>query len=74
MERSRRCPTDRPGLPTGRESMGAGGGSRGCMNGADPKKDVQNWATGEEPATGPQLSYLQTLAPSESGESGPENP
>ncbi|MCV2458298.1 DUF3072 domain-containing protein [Streptomyces sp. ICN988] len=44
------------------------------MNGADPKKDVQNWATGEEPATGPQLSYLQTLAPSESGESGPENP
>ena len=27
-----------------------------------PEKDVEDWVTGDEPATGPQLSYLQTLA------------
>jgi len=27
-----------------------------------PNKDPQEWATGAEPATAPQLSYLQTLA------------
>ena len=25
------------------------------------QKDPQNWATGDEPMTGPQASYLQTL-------------
>ncbi len=25
-------------------------------------KDPSDWVTGDEPATGPQLSYLQTLA------------
>ncbi|MFE5260587.1 DUF3072 domain-containing protein [Streptomyces coelicoflavus] len=40
------------------------------MDGADPTKDVQDWATGEEPATDPQLSYLQTLA-REAGEEVP---
>jgi hypothetical protein len=28
----------------------------------NPEKDPEDWVTGEEPATGPQLSYLQTLA------------
>lgn len=27
-----------------------------------PEKDVDDWVTGDEPATGPQLSYLGTLA------------
>ena len=27
-----------------------------------PEKDVEDWVTGDEPATGPQLSYLGTLA------------
>jgi hypothetical protein len=30
--------------------------------GDTPRKDPEDWATGAEPATGPQLSYLQTLA------------
>ncbi|MBV9817115.1 MAG: DUF3072 domain-containing protein [Solirubrobacterales bacterium] len=28
----------------------------------NPEKDPDDWVTGEEPATGPQLSYLATLA------------
>lgn len=36
----------------------------------DPSKDVENWVTGDEPATGPQLSYLRTLA-REAGEEVP---
>ena len=34
-------------------------------------KDPEDWTTGDEPATGPQLSYLQTLA-REAGEQVPE--
>ncbi|MFI7587521.1 DUF3072 domain-containing protein [Spongisporangium articulatum] len=30
--------------------------------GADASKPVEEWVTGDEPATGPQLSYLATLA------------
>jgi hypothetical protein len=29
---------------------------------ANPKKDTSEWVTGDEPMTGPQSSYLQTLA------------
>ena len=29
--------------------------------GANPEKDPADWATGGEPMTGPQASYLQTL-------------
>ncbi|MEV6959595.1 DUF3072 domain-containing protein [Streptomyces sp. NPDC051207] len=36
----------------------------------DPSKDVESWVTGDEPATGPQLSYLETLA-REAGEEVP---
>ena len=35
-------------------------------------KDPDQWVTGDEPATGPQKSYLQTLA-HEAGESVPED-
>jgi 8-oxo-dGTP pyrophosphatase MutT (NUDIX family) len=27
-----------------------------------PEKDPKDWTTGEEPMTGPQASYLETLA------------
>jgi hypothetical protein len=27
-----------------------------------PEKDPSDWATGDEPMTGPQASYLQTLS------------
>ena len=36
-----------------------------------PEKDPQDWTTGEEPMTGPQRSYLQTLA-QEASEDVPE--
>jgi hypothetical protein len=29
---------------------------------ANPEKDTSEWVTGDEPMTGPQSSYLQTLA------------
>lgn len=35
-----------------------------------PEKDPQDWITGDEPMTGPQESYLNTLA-QESGEEVP---
>ncbi len=28
---------------------------------SNPVKDPENWATGDEPMTGPQASYLKTL-------------
>lgn len=34
---------------------------------ADPEKDPEDWVTGDESMTGPQASYLQTLA-QEAGE------
>ena len=40
------------------------------MSGQDPSKPVDKWVTGDEPATGPQLSYLETLA-REAGEDVP---
>ena len=36
----------------------------------DASKPVEEWVTGDEPATGPQLSYLETLA-REAGEEIP---
>ena len=35
------------------------------------EKDPENWTTGDEPMTGPQESYLQTLA-REAGEEVPD--
>jgi Protein of unknown function (DUF3072) len=36
-----------------------------------PEKDPSDWTTGDEPMTGPQQSYLETLA-REAGEEVPE--
>ncbi|WP_433272350.1 DUF3072 domain-containing protein [Actinosynnema sp. CS-041913] len=36
-----------------------------------PEKDPEDWTTGDEPMTGPQESYLRTLA-QEAGESVPD--
>ena len=36
----------------------------------NPEKDPEDWVTGDEPMTGPQESYLQTLA-QEAGEEVP---
>lgn len=38
--------------------------------GTNPEKDPEQWVTGEEPMTGPQRSYLATLA-QEAGEEPP---
>ena len=37
----------------------------------NPEKDPEDWTTGDEPMTGPQESYLNTLA-QEAGEQVPE--
>ena len=37
-----------------------------------PEKDPEDWATGDEPMTGPQASYLRTLC-QEAGEDFDEN-
>ena len=37
----------------------------------NPEKDPADWTTGDEPMTGPQRSYLNTLA-REAGEQVPE--
>jgi hypothetical protein len=38
----------------------------------NPEKDPSDWTTGDEPMTGPQKSYLQTLA-QEAGEEVPDD-
>jgi hypothetical protein len=38
----------------------------------NPEKDTSDWITGDEPMTGPQQSYLQTLA-QEAKEEVPDN-
>ena len=42
------------------------------MTTPNPEKDPKDWVTGDEPATGPQRSYLSTLA-REAGEDVPED-
>jgi hypothetical protein len=39
----------------------------------NPEKPVEQWSTGEEPMTGPQASYLSTLAQQAGEEPPPEN-
>lgn len=65
------------GGPSGGAS-GGGAGSGGASGGGDdapglgsPEKDPSDWVTGHEPMTGPQASYLSTLA-REAGEDVPE--
>jgi hypothetical protein len=38
----------------------------------NPEKDPSDWTTGDEPMTGPQKSYLQTLA-QEAGQEVPDD-
>jgi hypothetical protein len=38
----------------------------------NPERNPDEWVTGDEPMTGPQQSYLRTLA-QEAGEEFPEN-
>ncbi|MGW4365571.1 DUF3072 domain-containing protein [Nocardia takedensis] len=38
---------------------------------SNPEKDREEWTTGDEPSTGPQDSYLHTLA-NEAGEAVPD--
>jgi hypothetical protein len=38
----------------------------------NPAKDPDDWVTGDEPMTGPQASYLSTLA-QEAGEEVPDD-
>lgn len=38
----------------------------------NPEKDQSQWVTGDEPMTGPQRSYLNTLA-QEAGDEIPDN-
>jgi hypothetical protein len=38
----------------------------------NPEKDPSDWVTGDEPMTGPQRSYVQTLA-QEAGREVPED-
>ncbi|HWC12978.1 MAG TPA: DUF3072 domain-containing protein [Actinomycetota bacterium] len=40
--------------------------------GRNPEKDPQEWVTADEPMTGPQESYVETLA-REAGEDVPED-
>lgn len=50
--------TDAADKPTpGNHSADVAGGGVG-----DPSKDPSDWVTGGEPMTGPQKSYLETLA------------
>jgi hypothetical protein len=62
--------------PTDETSNGAapqGGGAADDAPGVgSPEKDPQDWVTGDEPMTGPQGSYLSTLA-REAGEEVPDD-
>jgi hypothetical protein len=42
-------------------------------SGDSPQKDPEQWATGDEPATAAQLSYLETLT-RDTGAEMPERP
>ncbi|MEU6060858.1 DUF3072 domain-containing protein [Streptomyces sp. NPDC047097] len=61
-----------PGQNPGQNPVQNGGQAPGQDAGQDPNKDVDDWVTGGEPATGPQLSYLHTLA-REAGEELPSD-
>ena len=51
--------------------LGAVGGGHG-RGMSTPEKDPQDWVTGDEPMTGPQKSYLETLA-HDAGEEVPDD-
>jgi len=41
-------------------------------NQTGPQKETRDWATGDEPATAPQISYLETLAQDTGAEIPPD--
>lgn len=64
--------TDAPQDPTGGTPVQPPeAGPTGDAPQRSPEKDPSEWATGGEPATGPQLSYVTTLA-QEAGVDVPE--
>jgi Protein of unknown function (DUF3072) len=52
------------------ENTGSGMGETTEPRPGSPQKDPADWTTGDEPMTGPQRSYLETLA-REAGEELP---
>jgi hypothetical protein len=46
--------------------------SNGTPDARPAEKDPSDWVTGDEPMTGPQQSYLETLA-TEAGEDAPKD-
>ena len=60
--------TTPPKQPT--DPAGAGNVGNAGIAG-NPEKDPADWVTGDEPPTGPQRSYLETLA-REAGEEVPD--
>ena len=46
----------------GQDMLGATEPTQGGPNDASLQRDPDEWATGDEPMTGPQRSYLHTLA------------
>ena len=40
---------------------------------SNPEKDPEDWTTGDEPMTGPQRSYLNTLAQQAGEEPSPDD-
>ena len=69
---SRPGPATDPGPATNQGSRGTPSAAGGSAPNASPTKDPDDWTTGDEPMTGPQRSYLHTLA-REAGESVPDN-
>ncbi|GEA90018.1 hypothetical protein Q760_09725 [Cellulomonas cellasea DSM 20118] len=53
-------------------AQGSGTAADDAPGVGSPEKDPQDWVTGDEPMTGPQGSYLSTLA-REAGEEVPDD-
>ncbi|WP_373372256.1 DUF3072 domain-containing protein [Sorangium atrum] len=45
-----------------RDAVGVAGGAEGPAGVENTRKDPEQWKTGDEPMTGAQASYLQTLS------------
>ncbi|WP_437748048.1 DUF3072 domain-containing protein [Sorangium sp. So ce1504] len=45
-----------------RDAVGVSGGAEGAAGVENTRKDPEQWKTGDEPMTGAQASYLQTLS------------
>jgi hypothetical protein len=54
--------SDRDDLATGRRGHEEGGGGAARATVGNRQKDPDDWKTGDEPMTGAQASYLETLS------------